>query len=67
MDDEIIDVNFAVANVIGDYRLADVLAPPTMRGYLERRMHTEIQDAVTKCSLLEGAKGETVRFRRDQV
>lgn len=67
MGDEIVDVNFAVANAMGDYRLADVLAPSTMRGYLERGACKVIQEAVTKCALVEGAEGETVRYRRDQV
>ena len=67
VNDEIIDVNFAVANAMGDYRLADVLAPSTMRGYLERGALSIIQEGITKCAISEGAEGETVRYRRDQV
>jgi len=67
VDDEIVDVSFAFANMIGDYRLADVLAPCTMRGYLGRGAYPMIQEAVTKCVIIEGAEGETVRYRRDQV
>src|SRR6185312_13436859 len=67
VDDEIVDVSFAFANMIGDYRLADVLAPCTMRGYLERGAPSIIREGFTKCAVNEGAQGETVRYRRDQV
>ena len=67
VEGEIVDVNFAFANFIGDHRLADVLAPPTMREYLDHGATRMIADAVRKCTATEGANGETIRYRRDRV
>lgn len=71
VQDDIVDLNFAAAYHFQNYRLADALVPPSMRGLLEGGNASMEAAAAALASvpqdLRTGSREETIRYRRGEV
>ncbi|MGC1783927.1 MAG: fumarylacetoacetate hydrolase family protein [Acidobacteriaceae bacterium] len=67
----VIDLNFAAAHSLDNYRLADALVPPSLRGLLEAGPGSMEAASVAIASLPPGLKTgkreETIRYRLEEV
>jgi len=67
----IVDLHFAAAHNLNNYRLAEALVPPSLRGLLEGGSASmeAAQAALANLphDLRTGSREETIRYRRDEV
>lgn len=67
----VVDLNFAAALQLDSQKHADALVPPSLLGWLEGGARTQktTQEAIAYLppELRQGKRGETLRYRRDEI